>query len=194
MSGKIKGFVVLTRKALLTERFGADAWGKILAGVSEDDRAVLDGVMLPSSWLPLAVCERLDEAIIRVIGGRAEEAFKQIGRRSCDDNLTKYQSGFLRGNKTPQKFLEQSPAIYRLYYETGSREYKATGEHSGVLTTTGAHGVTWGDCLTIIGWHERALELCGAHRIKISHPVCRTRGGTVCRYDLSWDELPPPPA
>ena len=193
MSGKIKGFVVLTRKALVTDRFGAASWEKILAGMNESDREALAGVILPSSWLPLPVCERLDEAIIRVIGGKAEEAFRQIGRRSCNDNLTKYQSSFLRG-KSPQRFLAQTPSIYRLYYETGSREFVSTGEQSGQILTTGATGVTWGDCLTIMGWHERALELCGATAIKITHPVCRARGGTVCRYELSWNEGAAAPA
>lgn len=187
MVGNIKGFVILSRRQFIEQTFGADVWDRTVAALPEDDRLALNGVLLASSWVPLSTCAALDDALAKVVGGRAEEAFRALGRKSAETNLPKLQANFLKG-KSPQKFLAQTPSIYRIYYEGGSRDYQPTGERAGVITTTGAEGVTWGECLTVIGWHERALELCGAKNVRITHPVCKARGGAVCRYDLHWDE------
>ncbi len=185
MVAKVKGFVVLSRREFVISRFGAPAWERVLSAMTPEDRAALEGVVLASSWIGLPLCERLDEAIIAQIGGRAEAAFRELGRQSADQNLVKYQAGFLRG-RAPQSFLAQAPAIYRLYYEKGERRHEATGPESAALVTTGAENVTSGDCLTVMGWHERALELIGAKEIRITHPHCVARKAKECRYELSW--------
>lgn len=187
MEGKIKGFVVLSRRQFIEQTFGADVWERVIAALPEADRRVMNGVLLASSWVPLSAVIALDEALIGVVGGRADEAFRALGRKSAETNLPTLQANLLKG-KTPQKFLAQVPAIYRLYYEGGTRDYQPTGERSGTITTTGAEYTTWGECLTVMGWHERALELCGAKGVRITHPVCKARGGAVCRYDLRWEQ------
>ena len=54
------------------------------------------------------------------------------------------------------------------------------------LTTIDAPPSTRGDCATVVGWHERALELSGANDVKVVETRCRNRGDTVCEYKLSW--------
>lgn len=185
MAGRIKGFVLTSRINFVRERFGDDAWDKVVAALPREDAEKLGGVILPSSWFPVELEARLDDAVIRVIGGKSEEAFRELGRQSAIQNLAKFQTAFLKG-KTPQTFLEQTPSIYKIYYDAGSREYQPSGANAGTLITTGAENVTVGDCLTIIGWHEQALAMVGAKNVKITHPVCKARGGTVCRYEVSW--------
>jgi hypothetical protein len=43
------------------------------------------------------------------------------------------------------------------------------------------------DCATVVGWHRRALAMCGARNPRVKEEECRARGGAVCRYRLSWD-------
>lgn len=186
MAGRVKGFVLASRKALVVERFGEAAWARILAELPAESRGVLSGLILPVSWHPIRICHALDEAIIRTLGGSSEAAFKSIGRKSADDNLTRFQAGLLKG-KGPAEFLSQAPMIYRMYYESGARRWEPAGDRAGVLVTTGAEGVTYGDCLTVVGWHERALELTGARNPRVTHPVCAARGGTECRYEIRWE-------
>ena len=40
---------------------------------------------------------------------------------------------------------------------------------------------------TVVGWHRRALEMCGARSVRVVEDECRAKGGAVCRYKLSWD-------
>jgi hypothetical protein len=35
----------------------------------------------------------------------------------------------------PESFLKKAEMIYEYYYDTGYREYEATGDTSGILTT-----------------------------------------------------------
>jgi uncharacterized protein (TIGR02265 family) len=73
-----------------------------------------------------------------------------------------------------------------MYYEKGRREYEKTGDKSAVLTTRDAEVFSAPDCLTVVGWYRRALELCGAATVTVVEEECRARGADVCRYRLSW--------
>lgn len=42
------------------------------------------------------------------------------------------------------------------------------------------------DCLTVIGWYEEALRMCGATTVRMTEETCRARGGPYCRYQVSW--------
>ena len=87
----------------------------------------------------------------------------------------------------PHAFLTRTPVIYSMYYEKGRREYEKTGDRSATLTTHDAEVFSAPECLTIVGGHRRALELCGARGVRIVEDECRAKGGAVCRYRLSWD-------
>jgi hypothetical protein len=61
-----------------------------------------------------------------------------------------------------------------------------TGAKEAVLTTHDAETFSAPDCLTVIGWYRKALEMCGATTVRIVEEECRARGGAVCRYRVSW--------
>jgi hypothetical protein len=185
VGAKVKGVVLTSRRSFVVERFGEASLAAIVASLPREDREILGGILLPFGWYPAETAARFDAAIIEKMGAASERALWELGRASAAHNLEKFHAAFVRG-KTPLSFLAQTPTIYRQYYETGRREFTATGEHAGTIVTYDAESVTVGDCLTVMGWHERALEIVGARSVRIVHPVCRARGGPVCRYDLSW--------
>lgn len=185
MAGKTKGLVIRSRLNFVKDRFGESELKRIIDSLSIEDQRILRGIILPTSWYPAGTNARLDTAIIATIGGRSEQAFWDLGRASATTNLEGLHKNFIR-EKDPMRFMGKTPAIYRLYYGTGSRTFEATGETSGTITTIGAEDVTEGDCLTVMGWYERALELVLATDIEIKHPTCRGAGGDLCRYEVSW--------
>jgi len=87
----------------------------------------------------------------------------------------------------PHGFLAQAPDIHAFYYDRGRRDYQRTGEKEGVMTTHEAETFSVADCLTVVGWHIKALEMCGATGVRIVEEECRARGGQVCRYRVRWD-------
>jgi uncharacterized protein (TIGR02265 family) len=181
---QVKGAVLKSRLLFVEEHFGKDGMAKVLDSLPAEDRAAFR-LILPVVWYPFGLGERLDEAIVRVLAKGDSRFFERLGEASAERNLGTMHRGFLRPGH-PHEFLEKSPSIYRTYYEVGRREYAKTGPNAGVLTTYDAEVFSAPDCLTIVGWHRKALEMCGATGVRVRETECRAKGGKVCRYEVSW--------
>lgn len=181
----VRGNILRARAAFVRETFGEDSWQKVLAEVPEQDRKILKGIITHGAWYPFEISVRLDEAIVRVVGGGETKVFEELGRASARENLSTVHARFL-DPPDPQELLKKSPMIYQFYYDVGHRTYEQTGPKSGVLTTHDAETFSVPDCATVIGWHKQALELVGAHDVTIVESQCRARGAPTCRYEISW--------
>ena len=181
---QIKGAILKARLGFVEQHWGRDGLDRVLASLSEEDRRALRTV-LTVTWYPFALGERLDAAIVRVLGDGKSEVFERLGAASAEANLATVHKQFLTPGR-PHVFLGKAPQIYGFYYETGRRTYEPTGETSGVMTTYNAETFSVPDCLTVVGWYRRALELCGAQGVNIVEDECRARGGEVCRYRIEW--------
>lgn len=186
MPPQIPGSVLLARRTFVQQHFGDAAWERVLAALNEEDRRLFSGFrLLPVGWYPFATGDRVDKAIVDVLGGGNERVFEDLGAGSAQANLSGGHRYYLTpGN--PQAFMKKVGAIYDLYYDSGRREYEQTGPTSGVMTTYDAEVFSRPDCLTVIGWYRKALEMCGAREVQIVEEACRARGGAHCRYRLSW--------
>jgi uncharacterized protein (TIGR02265 family) len=181
---QVKGSVLLSRLAFVEQHGGADAVERVLATLPPADRTQL-GNLVAIQWCPFELGRRLDDAIVNVLGGGRAQFFERLGAASADANLTGVHKAFLTPGD-PQAFLAKAPQIYKLYYDKGHRDYARTGPTAAELTTHDAETFSGPDCLTVIGWHRRALEMCGATNVHITEDECRARGGAVCRYRISW--------
>lgn len=181
---KIKGSILKSRLEFVRDQFGDDGVSKIMDNLPEEDQKIL-GRLVAVAWVDFEVGKRLDEAIVKVLGGGSTRFFERLGEASAEVNLGTLHSAFLAPGD-PQAFLAKAPQIYRLYYDVGRREYEATGEREGVLTTHDAETFSKTDCLTVIGWYRKALELCGAKNVRIMEEECRASGGGVCKYRVTW--------
>lgn len=181
---QVKGTILRSRLAFVEEHAGAEAVARVVASLPAEDQQALKSI-LTMKWYPFDLGKRLDDAIVREVGGGRRDFFERLGAASADKNLTTVHRSFLVEGD-PHAFLSKAPQIYALYYETGRRQYQRTGDREGVLTTHDAETFSGPDCLTVIGWYRRALELCGAREVRIVEEECRARGGTVCRYRVTW--------
>lgn len=183
---RIKGGVLISRLRFLREQGGEPLVGQVLRRLSPEDRSVLGGFLLPTSWYPLDLNLRLDQAIADVVSPHAPgQVFLDMGRTSAQAALTGAQSMFVRAGD-PHHLLSQAPTIYRHYYAVGTREYERLGDRAARVRTFNAESVTSTDCLTIVGWHQRAVELCGGRDVKVVEERCRARGDEHCAYRLEW--------
>ncbi len=181
---QVKGSVLKSRLGFVREHFGEAGVARVVASLPEEDQKALN-MVLTVKWYPFELGKRLDNAIVQVLGGGLPAFFERLGEASADKNLATLHHGFLTQGK-PHQFLAKAPAIYALYYETGRREYQQTGPSEGVLTTYDAETFSTADCLTVIGWYRRALQMCGAAAVDVVEEECRARGGAVCRYRVRW--------
>jgi len=140
---------------------------------------------MATSWYPFELGKRLDDAIVEVLGGGHTGFFERLRGASAENNLTTVHKDFLaRGD--PHAFLERTPLTYSFYYDQGRRDYEKVGEKEALLVTHDSVTFSAADCMTVIGWHRRALEMCGCSGVQVVEEECRARGGQVCRYRLGW--------
>ena len=185
MSVKIRGGILLARKAFVMEHFGFEAWDTVLAALSTEERTLLKSNIIHIGWYPFEVSEHLDKAIFSVLGKNDRSIFESIGAKSAHENLSGAQNPLIRPGD-PQAFMKQANLIYKFYYDVGRRDYEVTGPNSGLLTTYDAETYSEIDCLTVIGWYKEALKMCGAKQVEIIETKCRARGDHVCQYKARW--------
>ncbi len=182
---QIKGAVLKSRLAFVQENFGKDGVQRVLAAFPEGDQRTLK-MLFTSNWYPFELGKGLDDAIVRVLGGGKPEFFERLGAASAEKNLSTVHGGYLTKGDA-HGFLAKSPSFYSLYYETGRREYTPVGPKQGVFTTYDAETFSAPDCLKVVGWYRKALEMCGVAGVKIVEEECRAKGGKVCRYRVTWE-------
>jgi uncharacterized protein (TIGR02265 family) len=182
---EVKGSVLRSRLTYVEEHGGADAVTRVLGALAPEDQAKLKA-LTPIGWYPFEVGKHLDEAIVKVLGAGRPDFFEELGAASAQKNLTGPHKSFLAPGD-PQRFLSMAPAIYATYYRTGRREYQRLGDKEGVLTTHDAETFSKPDCLTVVGWYRKALEMCGCTGVRVTEEECRALGGKVCRYRVVWE-------
>jgi hypothetical protein len=184
---RVKGSVLRSRLTFVEEQAGKDAVLRVKARLSPEDQATV-ARMLPTGWYAFDLASRLDQAIVAELGGGRADYFLRLGASSAERNLAGVHRAFLRPGD-PHGFLTQAPEIYAAYYDRGRRTYERAGEKEGVLTTFEAETFSGPDCLTVVGWHTKALEMCGCTGVRVVEEECRARGGAVCRYSVRWQAV-----
>ncbi len=184
-SGSIKGGVLKSRLAFLEGRAGRDAVARVLATLPDEDRAMLSGEIAQAGWYPFETGSRLDAAIESELGG-GDALFREMGAQSARDNLSHAQRAFVR-ERDPHALLKGAASIYRLYYDTGRRTFERLGVRKVVLRTYDSRTFSRADCLTVVGWHEQVIAMCGGQNVRVTEMKCRTHGDEVCEYVCEWD-------
>jgi uncharacterized protein (TIGR02265 family) len=177
--------VVASRIAFVRDERGEAAVERVLAQLTEEHRAALKGIVLPFAWYPFELNEALDLAIALEFAC-GNEIFLRLGARSAEDNLgSSSQKQYIRDHN-PQALLKNTSAIYGVYYDSGHREYAKVSETSALLRTFNSLSFSAEDCLTVVGWYERALSMCGARNPRVHQSKCRANGDEICEYECSW--------
>ena len=183
--GSVKGSVLQSRVAFVREAKGDTAVGKVFGRLPVDDRKILEGLIVPAGWYPFDLNDRLDHSIAEEMG-IGDRIFRQLGEKSANDNLAASHKIFIR-DKDPHGLLKQAATIYRLYYDTGHRTYEKSADREAFLRTHDSLSFSLHDCLTVVGWHEKAILMCGGRNASVVETKCRARGEALCEYRCRWE-------
>jgi uncharacterized protein (TIGR02265 family) len=110
-----------------------------------------------------------------------------MGRFSAETSLGSggAQRPFLKKGD-PHYLLSNVPAMYSAQHSTGRRTCERAGERVAVVRTFDAGEADAEDCLTAVGWLQRAIELSGGREARVVETQCRARGAAHCEYRCSW--------
>jgi uncharacterized protein (TIGR02265 family) len=182
--GKIKGGVLQARLQFVREQRGDEAADRVLKSLSEDDRKICRQLLV-GMWYPFEINERLDAAIAAEMG-IGERVFELIGEKSAQHNLSSAHRLFIVAGD-PHALLRRAQQIYSMYYnDAGRRIYERLGDRKAVLRTFDAEMFSRHDCLTNIGWHRKAIEMCGVTNVRVTETKCRAKGADICEYVCEW--------
>ena len=185
--GKVKGTLLVARLEYLRAQ-GADSAERVLRRLSEEDRTLLAGALLPGTWYAAGVLQRLENTIAALLArGERQRLYRDMGRYSAEANLGPAGAlhTFLRTGD-PQFLLRNVPLLYGTQHDTGRRDYQQTGQRSALLRTLEAEETSVDDCLTTVGWLERGVELSGGRTVRVEERACRATGAAACQYHCEW--------
>lgn len=180
---KVKGGPLLSRLAFVREQRGEQGVKNVLARLSPEDQNVCAQI-LTGGWYPFELNEKLDQAVAAEMG-MGESVFLLIGEKSASQNLNGPHKGMLSPGD-PHGLLRRAPQIYQMYYDVGRRTYENAGEKKAILRTFDAPTFSRQDCLTVIGWHRKAIEMCGGTQVRVKESMCRAAGAAHCEYICDW--------
>ena len=183
---KIKGLIILARREFVEQRWGKEGWEKVVARMSPADQQILKGLILPIGWYPFELNIRLDKIIAEVHSPHdRKEIFYEMGRASAETNMHKLHPSYIKAGD-PKHLLDNTAIIYKSYYDSGHRACEMLSATSAVLKTYDALNVTSQDCQTVVGWYQRAIEICGGKKVKVREVQCRVDGAPHCEYLCEW--------
>ena len=184
MTIRVKGAPLLARFAFVRELRGEEGVQRVLARLPEADRVAYASIFT-GGWYPFELNERIDAAVAAEMG-MGEKVFLLMGEKSAVQNLAGPHRPMLTPGD-PHGFLSRAPQIYRLYYDTGHRTYESGGEKKAILRTYDAETFSRNDCLTVVGWYRKAIEMCGGADPRVTETKCRAKGGEHCEYVCEWN-------
>lgn len=180
---KVKGGALLARLAFVREHKGEEGVQRVLSRLSPEDQRV-SSQMVTGGWYPFELNERIDDAVAAEMG-MGEKVFLMMGEKSAVQNLGGAHRAMVSPGD-PHGLLKRAPQIYQMYYDTGRRTYERLGDNKAVIRTHDAATFSKHDCLTVVGWHRKAVEMCGGVNARVTESKCRASGADVCEYVCEW--------
>ncbi|MCP4900517.1 MAG: hypothetical protein GY906_26435, partial [bacterium] len=144
---RVKGNILKARRSFVEDTFEQGSWERILDALPESDRTILNGIVTNTGWYPFETAERLDAAIVQLLGEGKSALYGHLGRVSARKNLNSVHKTMLTPGD-PLAFLKQAAMMYTFYYDTGHRTFRLTGPGTGVITTYDAETYSEHDCAT----------------------------------------------
>jgi hypothetical protein len=176
------GMDVLSTRKFLKQTFGEAAlWALADKLAPTGYSAVVTEVILPDDWRPLHEYDSFLRAIEELFPNSA----RKLGRFQCQDQLKWWQRGFMRVLK-PAWLIENTMSLWPRYCNVGRWDVRWPRPTQVSAIMREMPPVSAAYCLTIVGFFERFLEMCGCRDIRAIHTTCVGRGEPECRHDVSW--------
>lgn len=183
---KVKGTGIRAMLKFAESRGGPAALGRVLARLSEEDRAVISRGLLPSSRYPEEFDHRILLAVCEESFGRNVEQATALGAAVLDEGMNIFSWFFLKMGD-PSFLISKAGALWNQYHEVGKLEVFDVEPKSARAKLSEYPWLDVPFCRILGGSMMRALEVSGCKGIKLVHEQCVGRGANHCQYRLSWD-------
>jgi hypothetical protein len=170
---------------------GPEAYARVLECARPELRELVEAGFLETRWYPYEIMVELTETIDRVLGNGDGSIAYELGRFSCDQNLTTVMRLLFKfGNLG--FLLDRVAKAWGNHYDEGRMiiPRRVVGEE--VVVELHDHPYpNRVQCLAIKGWMVRASELSGEDGVECTE-LCRVAGDEICRWTFRWQSFTSP--
>jgi hypothetical protein len=177
--------MITARMRYVRERHGEDGVRRVLAAVPTPTRAVLDGRVIPNSWVPYDVFIDLGVTVDRLFGHGDLALCLELGRYSAEVNLPTLYRLFYRFG-SPLYIFRKAAQLWDEHYDSGRLAAMEAGPNAARLEILGFDRPHRVHCLAVIGWATRSIELSGGTVLAAEEQRCRARGDETCEMVARW--------
>lgn len=177
---------VLRSRYLFLKSLGDEAVQKVTAELSPRvQQLVIDGP-LETQWYPFDDVIELMVTTDRVCGSGDMSLCSDMGRFSCETNLTGIYRVFFRFGSL-NFILKRAAKAFRAQYDSGDMEVLEATDGMCRLRLQEFPKPHRAHCLAIGGWMRRAGELTGEEHLTL-HETCRALGDEHCEWVWTYGD------
>jgi hypothetical protein len=182
----VKGSALSSRVLWVKLGHGEAGLERLLAACSPDLKHSITMSIDKAKWYPFDQFLELNLLVDRLFGNGDLGLVKELGRYGADANLTTIYRLFYKVG-TAHWILGRAVRLWSAHYDSGFLEVLTRGPRTAVLRIRGFASPHRAHCLSVTGWCERSIELSGGKNVKVSEPLCRTRGDELCQLEAAWE-------
>ena len=169
------------------EREGLGVWRDLLTALPDQERGILDGMLVASGWYPIAVWNRLMEAILE---WRDPRYLLGLARHIAFQDLNVVFKYVLKLG-SPEFVIRRFGLAFKQYFNSATLESHEELPSRWNLTLNGSNQVDEapGEAVCTVGmqgWVLTALERSGILTGHLEKTGCRFHGAPTCSYLLTW--------
>ncbi len=182
---KIKGLPLLTSKNFILERYGQEAYEKIINALSEEDRKIFNGVILSSQFYPLDAYVHWLELEVKLLYNGDKFVLVRQNLEATEKAVKGIYKIFLYLG-SPEKVLERLGRINNQLFENLTVQTTKIEKGKVLITVRGyekKHAIFE---ILISGFWLTMLKLMGAKDYKFEPRISIADGQDRCEFLLSW--------
>ncbi len=186
---KVRGIAVLTRKMIVTRRFGAEAWARFYDDVARTHRC-FRSLITPDTLIPLPSLLAFNDEAMRRFFKHNDASHFELGRQNCQWALTEGPFRAFKDKGDLAGLVGSLPSFHRLYFaDSATRSEAALLDDGSGVEFKVFDLPEWHPYLEhcVTGYVAEVLEMFCAN------PICtvRLQGGSGRGYSYLFQGSPP---
>jgi len=183
---KVKGVAILSRVAMLKERFGEEGLAAVLGRMKSQYTGIF-GSVIPSSWYDGEIYVDFNKAIQRELSGKDPLIMEHLGEDSAAAGLQGIYSSRLKIGDV-RMTLSRAGQLWKTFHDTGEMTVEMhPGENKAVFKLVGYELPHVESCWNLIGWGRSMVELSGGKNARVDKTKCVCKGDECCEMNVFWD-------
>jgi predicted hydrocarbon binding protein len=175
----------LSTFAFMEHRFGAEAKQAVMRRLTDADRELLSGIILPITWYPLAPFGRLLRAMDGELGRGDFTLVTERGEWTATRDLHTLRRAVLKFVTIPW-VISKGASLWPQFHDTGRWEVRQMDADHAIAELHDLGVVDEAICASIRGWILGLSRLSGEKKVEVGHTTCRAKGDSACVYEVRW--------